>query len=100
MRHKLLTMALSGGDHRGRRRVLHAVLPVRDPDLAFGPSVSIQAILPAVIGGVGTIWGPVIGAVILGPLNDVTATLLRNPPEFLSFLQGRSGLDVISTRCC
>jgi len=66
-----------------------------DPDVAFGSSVSIQAILPAVIGGVGTIWGPVIGAVVLGPLNDVTATLLRNPPEALDFLQGRAGLDVV-----
>ena len=66
-----------------------------DPDVAFGSSVSIQAILPAVIGGVGTIWGPVIGAAILGPLNDITATLLRNPPAGLEFLQGRAGLDVI-----
>lgn len=66
-----------------------------DPDVAFGSSVSIQAILPAVIGGVGTIWGPVIGAVVLGPLNDITATLLRNPPEALDFLQGRAGLDVV-----
>ncbi len=66
-----------------------------DPDVAFGSSVSIQAILPAVIGGVGTIWGPVIGAVVLGPLNDVTATLLRNPPAALDFLQGRAGLDVV-----
>jgi branched-chain amino acid transport system permease protein len=66
-----------------------------DPDLAFGSSVSIQAILPAVIGGVATIWGPAIGAVVLGPLSDVTATLLREPPAFLSFLQGRAGLDII-----
>jgi branched-chain amino acid transport system permease protein len=66
-----------------------------DPDLAFGSSQSIQAILPAVIGGVATIWGPVIGAAVLGPLSDVTATVLRNPPPFLDFLQGRGGLDVI-----
>jgi branched-chain amino acid transport system permease protein len=48
-----------------------------------------------VIGGVGTIWGPVVGAMILGPLSDVTATVLRNPPDFLSFLAGRGGLDVV-----
>lgn len=66
-----------------------------NPDLAFGASVSIQAILPAVIGGVGTVWGPVVGAVILGPLSDVTATLSRQPPEFLGFLAGRGGLDVM-----
>ena len=32
---------------------------------------------------------------MLGPLNDLTATLLRNPPAALEFLQGRAGLDVI-----
>src|SRR5690606_7226203 len=66
-----------------------------DPDLAFGSAQSIQAILPAVIGGVATIWGPLIGAVVLGPLSDVTATLLREPPAFLDFLAGRGGLDVV-----
>lgn len=66
-----------------------------NPDLAFGSAVSIQAILPSVIGGIGTVWGPVIGAAILGPLSDVTATLLRNPPAFLGVLQGRAGLDVM-----
>ncbi len=57
--------------------------------------MSIEAIVPVVIGGIGTIWGPVVGAIIVGSLSDVTATLLRTPPEFLSFLQGRSGLDVM-----
>jgi len=66
-----------------------------NPDLAFGNSVSIQAIVPAVIGGVGTIVGPLVGALVVGPLSDVTATLLRNPPAALSFLSGRSGLDVM-----
>jgi branched-chain amino acid transport system permease protein len=65
-----------------------------DPDSAFGASVSVEAIVPAVIGGIGTIWGPVIGAAVLGPLSEITASLLRNPPEALAFLEGKSGLDV------
>ena len=36
------------------------------PDLAFGAQVSVEAIVPAVIGGIGTIWGPVIGAAVIG----------------------------------
>ncbi|GAA3749722.1 branched-chain amino acid transport system permease protein [Spinactinospora alkalitolerans] len=95
MRYKLATIALSAA-----LTAVAGVLYVQyylfvNPDLAFGNAVSIQAIVVAVIGGVGTIWGPAIGAVVLGPLNDITATLLRNPPEYLSFLAGRSGLDVI-----
>jgi branched-chain amino acid transport system permease protein len=95
LRYQLFTIALSAAI-----TAVAGVFSVQyylyvNPDLAFGASVSIQAILPAVIGGVGTVWGPVVGAVILGPLSDVTATLLRQPPEFLGFLAGRGGLDVM-----
>jgi branched-chain amino acid transport system permease protein len=64
------------------------------PEQAFGASVSIEAIIPAVIGGIGTVWGPVIGALVVGPLSELIATILRNPPAFLDFLGGVSGLDV------
>jgi branched-chain amino acid transport system permease protein len=95
MRTKILTIALSAAITSVAGAFYTQYYFFIDPDGAFGPSVSIQAILPAVIGGVGTIWGPAIGALVLGPLNDITATLLRNPPAALSFLQGRAGLDVI-----
>jgi branched-chain amino acid transport system permease protein len=95
MRTKLITIALSGAISSVAGTFYVQYYFFIDPDVAFGSSVSIQAILPAVIGGVGTIWGPVVGAVILGPLNDITATLLRNPPPGLEFLQGRAGLDVM-----
>jgi branched-chain amino acid transport system permease protein len=64
------------------------------PEQAFGSAVSIQAIIPAVIGGVGTVWGPVIGAAVVGPLSELIANVLREPPAFLDFLQGVTGLDV------
>ncbi len=95
MRTKLITIALSAAISSVAGAFYVQYYFFIDPAGAFGSSVSIQAILPAVIGGVATIWGPVIGAAILGPLNDVTATLLRNPPAGLEFLQGRAGLDVI-----
>lgn len=95
MRYKLMTMALAGAISSVAGAFYVQYYLFIDPDLAFGSSQSIQAILPAVIGGVATIWGPVIGAAVLGPLSDVTATVLRNPPPFLDFLQGRGGLDVI-----
>jgi branched-chain amino acid transport system permease protein len=95
MRTKLITIALSGAISSVAGTFYVQYYFFVDPDVAFGSSVSIQAILPAVIGGVATIWGPVIGAFILGPLNDITATLLRNPPPALDFLQGRAGLDVM-----
>lgn len=95
MRTKLLTIALSAAITAVAGAFYVQYYFFVDPDVAFGSEVSIQAILPAVIGGVATVWGPVVGALVLGPLNDLTATLLRNPPAALEFLQGRAGLDVI-----
>lgn len=95
LRYRLQAMALSGAITSVAGAFYTQYYLFVNPDLAFGQSQSIQSILPAVVGGVGTIWGPVIGACILGPLNNATATLLRNPPDFLMFLQGRSGLDVV-----
>jgi len=95
MRTKLVSIALSAAITSVAGTFYVQYFFFVDPDVAFGSSVSIQAILPAVIGGVATIWGPVVGAAVLGPLNDITATLLRNPPAALDFLQGRAGLDVI-----
>jgi len=46
-----------------------------DPNIAFGLDVSVQIVLIAIIGGIGTIIGPVIGAMVLVPLSEI----LRNP---------------------
>jgi branched-chain amino acid transport system permease protein len=46
-----------------------------DPHAAFGIDVSIQILLYCIIGGIGTILGPVVGAMVLVPLSEV----LRNP---------------------
>jgi branched-chain amino acid transport system permease protein len=46
-----------------------------DPNAAFGLGLSVEIVLIAIIGGIGTIIGPVIGAMVLVPL----AEILRNP---------------------
>ena len=46
-----------------------------DPNIAFGLDVSVQIVLIAIVGGIGTILGPVIGAMVLVPLSEI----LRNP---------------------
>lgn len=94
MRHRLLTVALSCGLTAMAGAYYTQYYLFVGPEQAFGSQVSIEAIVPAVIGGIGTVWGPVIGAAIIGPLSDFVSTLLRNPPGFLDFLQGTAGLDV------
>ncbi len=66
-----------------------------DPDLAFGPFVSVAILLRPIIGGVGTIWGPVLGAAILSVLGEVTRSLVREPPSFLQVIEGVNGLDQV-----
>lgn len=66
-----------------------------EPEIAFGPRLSVEILLPAIVGGVGTVWGPAVGAAILIPLGEVSARLVRDPPEFLAFIEGRSGVDLI-----
>jgi branched-chain amino acid transport system permease protein len=66
-----------------------------DPTLVFGVSVSIQILLRPVLGGSGTVWGPLVGAIFLTPLEEATRRFVRNPPSILSFIEGRSGVDVM-----
>lgn len=95
LRYRLQTMALSAAITAIGGVFYTQYFLFVNPDLAFGQNQSIQSILPAVIGGVGTLWGPLIGASIVGPLNSWTTSLLRHPPDYLSFLAGRSGLDAV-----
>ena len=66
-----------------------------DPDIVFGALMSVAILLRPIVGGVGTIWGPVVGAVILSLLGEFTRTLVREPPPFLSFIEGVNGLDQV-----
>ena len=47
-----------------------------DPDSVFAGSFSILIALPAVLGGVGTLWGPLIGAALLIPVSELTRSYL------------------------
>jgi len=47
------------------------VLLVVTPPSVFGMLVSAQALTVAMFGGVGTVWGPVIGSVILIPVSEI-----------------------------
>jgi branched-chain amino acid transport system permease protein len=95
MRYKLFAVFLSGAITGVGGVFFFQFLFFIDPDLAFGAAISVQAILPAIIGGTGTLWGPPVGAIMLVGLGEFTAGLTRNPPEALSFLAGRSGLDLM-----
>ncbi|HEY0419002.1 MAG TPA: branched-chain amino acid ABC transporter permease, partial [Acetobacteraceae bacterium] len=47
-----------------------------DPDSVLAGQFSILIALPAVLGGVGTLWGPVLGAVVLIPASELSRSYL------------------------
>ena len=47
-----------------------------DPNLLFGVQVTVELLLRPILGGTGTVLGPVLGAAILGPLSEVSRVLL------------------------
>ncbi len=57
-----------------------------DPESVFPLSLSILICLVAVLGGVGTLWGPVLGAAVLVPLSEGTRVWLGGGGKALDLL--------------
>ncbi|HZN47685.1 MAG TPA: branched-chain amino acid ABC transporter permease [Ramlibacter sp.] len=59
-----------------------------DPGIAFGPHTSVEALVAAIVGGLGTLWGPVLGALVLHLLADVTRSLFGGLPGINMIIYG------------
>ncbi len=59
-----------------------------DPGIAFGPGTSVEALVAAIVGGIGTLWGPVLGAVVLHVLADITRNLFGQLPGINMVIYG------------
>jgi len=71
LRWKLKAITLSGAMAGTVGGFYAVVLLIVTPPAVFGMLVSAQALVVAMFGGVGTVWGPVIGAATLVPLADI-----------------------------
>lgn len=49
-----------------------------DANIAYGPWISVEALLAPIIGGIGTVFGPLIGSIVLLGLGEVTKTVFAN----------------------
>jgi len=85
LRWKLRAITLSGAVAGALGAFYAVVLLVVTPQSVFGMLVSAQALTVAMFGGVGTVWGPVIGSVILIPLAE---TLNAEAGSYLPGIQG------------
>jgi len=59
-----------------------------DPGIAYGSATSVEALVAAIVGGVGTLWGPVLGAVVLHLLADLTRNLFGELPGINMVIYG------------
>ncbi|MBA2965351.1 MULTISPECIES: branched-chain amino acid ABC transporter permease [Ramlibacter] len=59
-----------------------------DPGIAFGPHTSVEALVAAIVGGMGTLWGPVLGALTLHLLAEATRNLFGNLPGLNMVIYG------------
>ena len=59
-----------------------------DPNIAYGPHTSIEALVAAIVGGLGTLWGPVLGAIALHLLADFTRNLFGELPGISLVIYG------------
>jgi len=59
-----------------------------DPAIAYGPAVSVEALLGPLVGGMGTVFGPLLGAVALHLLSESMRNLLGDAPGLSLALYG------------
>lgn len=51
-----------------------------DAQIAFGTWISVEALLAPIVGGAGTVFGPVLGAVILHGISEATKSIAGSIP--------------------
>jgi branched-chain amino acid transport system permease protein len=78
LRWKMRAIVLSGALAAATGGLYAVVLLVVTPQTVFGMLTSAQALVVTLFGGIGTLWGPLIGAAILVPLNETLQARLGN----------------------
>jgi len=69
---QLIAMAISAGMTAMGGTIYAQYLLYIDPDTTFGLTNSVEIMIRPVIGGMGTVLGPLLGSVLLTPLSEVT----------------------------
>jgi branched-chain amino acid transport system permease protein len=87
-RAKLGAIGLSGALMGGAGAFYVQVFQYIDPGIAFGSHTSVEALVAAIVGGMGTLWGPLLGAVTLHLLAEFTRNLFGNLPGLNMVIYG------------
>jgi branched-chain amino acid transport system permease protein len=85
-RYKLYALLLSAGSTSLAGSLYSLMVGFVDPESGFGILVSVEMIITAALGGVGTLLGPLLGAVILVPLKTATNSLFGGGGSGLTYI--------------
>lgn len=66
-----------------------------DPQRVFGYDLSAEIMFFSVIGGMGTVWGPAIGAILMVPINEFTRVNFSDLSGLSMFLYGLIFMAVV-----
>jgi branched-chain amino acid transport system permease protein len=76
LRVKLRAIAISGAMTAAAGCLYVQKFLYLDAGLAYGPWISVEALLAPIIGGIGTVYGPLIGAFTLLGLGEITKQVI------------------------
>ena len=78
LKYKLAAMAVSGAAAAMAGTFYAQYYGFIDPGTVFTSAISVEAIVPCIIGGSGTLSGPLLGALIIVPLQELSNSLFED----------------------
>ncbi|MSO76240.1 MAG: branched-chain amino acid ABC transporter permease [Alphaproteobacteria bacterium] len=85
-RYKLYALMLSAGFTAVAGALYLVMVGFVDPDSGVGILLSVKMLIMAALGGAGTLFGPLIGALILVPLEEISNSLLGGQGSGVTFV--------------
>jgi branched-chain amino acid transport system permease protein len=86
LRYKLYALLLSAGFTSLAGSLYAVMVGFIDPDSALGILISVKMLIIAALGGAGTLFGPLVGAVILIPLEETTNAMFGGGGTGITFI--------------
>lgn len=77
-KNKMIAITISGGLTAFGGTFYAQYLLFVKPEITFGSDISVSILMPAIVGGIGTVAGPIIGSFIVTPLGELTSALFSN----------------------
>ncbi len=85
-RYKLFAYMLSAAITAAAGALYATMIGFVDPDSGLGILISVKMLIMAALGGAGLLFGPLVGAVILVPLEELSNSLLGGAGTGLTFV--------------